>query len=98
MKGGFEGAKFINKAPKRPDIRLGVVCLFLHKFRGHVIWRLPSQLDRYGGENTGSLTPTYVFAKLACARAFESPKSPSLTVLLESRKTMIRYRYQRRYS
>ena len=36
------------------------------------------------------LTPTYVFAKLACAKPFESPKSPSWTVLFASRKTMNR--------
>jgi hypothetical protein len=32
-------------------------------------------------------TPTYVFAKLACERAFERPELPSFTVLFSSRKT-----------
>ena len=47
----------------------------------------PSESVRYNSEKVRPLTPTYVFAKLAWARAFESPKSPSLTVLFESRKT-----------
>ena len=89
MERRLKGAEFINKAPKGPDIRLGVISLFLHKFGGHVIRRLPSELVRYPSKIVKSLTPTYVFAKLACARAFDSPKSPSLTVLFASRKTMI---------
>jgi len=56
---------------------------------------LSNESARCRSENVRLLTPTYVFAKLACARAFESPKSLSLTVLFESRKTMICFEYQR---
>ena len=86
-------AELVDETPQRPDVGLGVVCFFLHEFRGHVVRSLRMREVVAGArEQRGreARTPTYVFAKLAWGSAFDRPKSPSLMQLLSSRKTTVR--------